>query len=176
LAAVTALQNGAVADNTAAIAKLNGDANTVGSVDYKVAQEVAKILDDSDPDDIDTLNEIAAWITNDTTGAAKMNADIVANTTAINLINTTTIPNAVKEAKDYTDAEIAKVDLAGTLQSAKDYTDAQIPAALAAYKVKDVDNTTLQLSETGVASVKAVSTDLLIQGTEELVLNGGSAV
>lgn len=176
LAAVTALQNGAVADNTAAIAKLNGDANTEGSVDYKVAQEVAKILDDSDPSDIDTLNEIAAWIVNDTTGVAKMNADIVANTTAINLINSTTIPNAIKEAKNYADAEIAKVDLAGTLQSAKDYTDAQIPAALAAYKVKDVDNTTLQLSETGVASVKAVSTDLLVQGTEDLILNGGTAV
>ena len=57
--------------------------------------------------------------------------------------------------------------------------EASIPGALATaladYKVKDVDGTTLQLSETGVASVKAVSTDLLTQGVEELILNGGSA-
>jgi hypothetical protein len=65
--------------------------------------------------------------------------------------------------------------IADAIKEAKDYTDTQIPAALTAYKVKDVDNVTLQLSDTGIASVKAISTDLLVQGTLELVLNGGSA-
>jgi hypothetical protein len=37
---------------------------------------VAKMLDDADPNDIDTLKEIAGWIINDTTGAAKMANDI----------------------------------------------------------------------------------------------------
>jgi hypothetical protein len=57
--------------------------------------------------------------------------------------------------------------------------EASIPgalsAALADYKVKNVDGTTIQLSDAGVASVKAISTDLLVQGELELVLNGGSA-
>ena len=59
-----------------AVNTLNGDDQTVGSVDYKVAQEVAKILNDNDDSDIDTLEEIAAWITNDTTGVASMVKDI----------------------------------------------------------------------------------------------------
>ena len=57
--------------------------------------------------------------------------------------------------------------------------EASIPgalsAALADYKVKNVDGITLQLTEAGVASVKAVSTDILVQGELELILNGGSA-
>lgn len=69
-------EGGAVKANTDAIAKLNGNDQTEGSVDYKIAHEVAKILNDNDASDIDTLNEIAAWITNDTSGAAKMNTDI----------------------------------------------------------------------------------------------------
>lgn len=55
---------------------LQGDKDVVGSVDNKISIEVAKILDDADPSDIDTLNEIAGWIINDTTGAAKMANDI----------------------------------------------------------------------------------------------------
>ena len=68
----------AIKANAEAIEKLNGNDQVVGSVDYKVAQEVAKILNDNDDTDIDTLNEIAAWITNDTTGAASMANDIAA--------------------------------------------------------------------------------------------------
>ena len=60
----------------AAVNLLNSDDKTAGSVDYKVAQEVAKILNDNDASDIDTLEEIASWITNDTTGAASMAKDI----------------------------------------------------------------------------------------------------
>lgn len=59
-----------------AVNLLNADDKTAGSVDYKVAQEVAKILNDNDASDIDTLEEIASWITNDTTGAASMAKDI----------------------------------------------------------------------------------------------------
>ena len=37
-----------------------------------IVNEVAKIINDSDPSDLDTLEEIAAWIKNDTTGAAAL--------------------------------------------------------------------------------------------------------
>ena len=78
----------AIADaNATAITTLNGDANTEGSVDYKVAQEVAKILNDNDASDIDTLNEIAAWIKNDTAGVGDLNRRVTDNTTAIATLN-----------------------------------------------------------------------------------------
>ena len=109
----------------------------------------------SNEDNITSLKELAIWVEQHGSEAAEMAENITANTNAIAAINNETT---------------------GILATAKGYTDTQIPAALTAYKVKDVDNTTLQLSETGVASVKAISTDLLVQGTEELILNGGAAV
>jgi hypothetical protein len=51
---------------------LEGDSATQGSVAYQIAQ----IVNDNNNGSIDTLNEIAAWIINDTTGAAKMASDI----------------------------------------------------------------------------------------------------
>ena len=147
--------------NTDAIAILNGDENTEGSV-LKIAKaeaasaakaEVAAVVDGA-PEAMNTLKEVAQWIENDESGAAAMANRITANETAITAINNETT---------------------GILAQAKGYVDAQIPAALANYLVKSVDGVSLQVSEAGVASVKAISTDLLVQGTEELILNGGNA-
>lgn len=67
--------------NTAAIAVLNGDASTAGSVantaNTVAAAKVAEIVANADAD-FDTLKEIADWILNDTTGAADMANDIAA--------------------------------------------------------------------------------------------------
>ena len=79
---------GLIAGNTAnitanadAIAVLNGDAETVGSVANTAstiaATKVAEIVAGADAD-FDTLKEIADWILNDTTGAADMANDIAA--------------------------------------------------------------------------------------------------
>lgn len=71
----------AIADNVAAIAILNGDSATVGSVantaNAAAAAKVAEIVANADAD-FDTLKEIADWILNDTTGAADMANDIAA--------------------------------------------------------------------------------------------------
>ena len=71
----------AIADNTAAIALLNGNAETVGSVantaNAAAAAKVAEIVAGANAD-FDTLKEIADWILNDTTGAADMANDIKA--------------------------------------------------------------------------------------------------
>ena len=83
--------------NADAIAVLNGDANKVGSVDYKVAQEVAKILNDNDASDIDTLNEIAAWIKNDTAGVGALNKAVTDNANAIDEIEKDYLKAADKE-------------------------------------------------------------------------------
>ena len=67
--------------NATAIAILNGDAETAGSVANTAAAaaalEVAKVIADADAN-FDTLKEIADWILNDTTGAADMANDIAA--------------------------------------------------------------------------------------------------
>ena len=70
-----------IKDNTDAIALLNSDAETTGSVANTAtviaAAKVAEIVANADAD-FDTLKEIADWILNDTTGAADMANDIAA--------------------------------------------------------------------------------------------------
>ena len=144
--------------NTDAIAVLNGDDKTEGSVDYKVAQEVAKILNDNDESDIDTLNEIAAWITNDTTGAAKMNADIAANTAAIAKLNGgADVDGSVLAMIAANAPKIATTELAGLV------------------KASATENG-VSVAEDGTMSVNSLNVNKLVQDEgSTLVLNGGSA-
>ena len=144
--------------NTDAIAILNGDDQTEGSVDRKVALEVAKILNDNDSSDIDTLNEIAAWITNDTTGAAKMNADISANTAAITKLNG--------------DADVEGSVLAMIKANAPTVaTDTVLGVVLSSSAENKVS-----VAEDGTMSVNSINVNKLTQTSGEvLVLNGGSA-
>lgn len=147
--------------NTDAIAILNGSADTAGSViaiaNAQAKAEVAKIVGAA-PETMDTLEEVANWINSDTTGAAAMAADIAANKTAIAAINNETT-GILAVAKKYTDDSIAGLPLAtGNVVG-----------------LVKVDNETIQAAEDGTISVKAVSTDLLTQGTQELILDGGKA-
>lgn len=71
---------GLINTNKTAINTLNGTGD--GSVDKKVAAAIAKVVADA-PEDFDTLKEVADWIANDTTGAAKMQADIGTLTTDV---------------------------------------------------------------------------------------------
>lgn len=147
--------------NTDALAILNGSADTAGSViaiaNAQAKAEVAKIVGDA-PEALDTLEEVANWINSDTTGAAAMAADIAANKTAIAAINNETT-GILAVAKKYTDDKIAGLPLAtGNVVG-----------------LVKVDNETIQAAADGTISVKAISTDLLTQGTQELVLDGGKA-
>ena len=141
------------ADQTA----LETEINRAKAAEKANADEIARVNGvlvnaiENNAEALDSIKESATWINTYGTQATAMSEAITANTTAITKITTTDIPAALAEAKGYTDT------------------------ALTAYKVKDVDGTTLQLTEAGVASVKAISTDLLTQGTSELILNGGSA-
>ena len=91
--------------NTDAIAILNGDASTAGSViaiaNAQAKAEVAAIVGAA-PEAMDTLEEVANWIANDESGAAAMAADIAANKTAIDAINNETT-GILAVAKKYTD-------------------------------------------------------------------------
>lgn len=146
--------------NADAIDLLNGDVNTAGSVkaEAKAAADIAvATVVDSAPEAMNTLKEVADWVANDESGAAAMAKSIAANTTAIEAINNETT---------------------GILATANAYADALfggIPAATAdALGLVRADNTSI-INNAGVLSVGAVSTDLLTQGAQELILNGGSA-
>ena len=81
---------GLVQGNTDAIAVTDGKVNTLigedtgKSVRAITLEEVAKILNDNDSSDIDTLEEIAAWIASHPDSVAELNAKISENETAIN--------------------------------------------------------------------------------------------
>lgn len=147
--------------NTDKIAILNGDVNTEGSViaiaNAQAKAEVAAIVGAA-PETFDTLEEIANWIANDKSGAAAMAASIAANKTAIEAINNETT-GILAVAKKYTDDSISGLPLAtGSVVG-----------------LVKVDDKTIQAAQDGTISVKAISTDLLTQGTQELVLDGGNA-
>lgn len=148
--------------NTDAIAILNGDVSTAGSVkaEAKTAADAAiAAVVGAAPEAMNTLEEVAAWIANDESGAAAMAADISANKTAIAAINDSTT---------------------GILATAKKYTDdsiAGLPAATAeALGLVKFDNETIKMNESQQLYVAKVSTDILVQGVETLILNGGSAI
>jgi SWI/SNF-related matrix-associated actin-dependent regulator 1 of chromatin subfamily A len=139
----------------AAIAILNSDDSVAGSIDKKILDEVAKILNDNDASDIDTLEEIAAWIKNDTAGVGALNAKVDANTNKLAGIDTTVVAaiatakgeaisaaeadaqgkanTAEANANSYTDAEIAKIvaveDVAALIAQATSEYEAEKAAA-----------------------------------------------
>lgn len=69
--------NTKVTTNSNAIILLNEDKNHEGSVDYKIYQAVADILNNDD-EDINSLQEIADWIKSDTAGVGALNSRITA--------------------------------------------------------------------------------------------------
>ena len=154
---------GLISNNTQAIETLNGTGE--GSVDKKVANEIAKIVNDNNNGSIDTLNEIAAWIVNDTTGAANMANDITAleekmvgvDSTVVDKI-TTMINSALKNngvdkyalAADLT-ALAGRVD---TLENAGYQTAAQVGTA--------IDNKIATLDIPSVAGLSEAEIDAAI--------------
>lgn len=107
-----------IASNKAAIDKLNGSAETVGSVANTAtsiaAAKVAEIVANADAD-FDTLKEIADWILNDTTGAADMANDIA---TLQGLVGNKAVATQIAEA--ITAAGLDKYALASDLKSLAD--------------------------------------------------------
>ena len=107
--------------NAAAIAVLNGDAETAGSVvntaNVAAAAKVAEIVAGADAK-FDTLKEIADWILTDTTGAAGMAADIDALEAKLAGVEETVV-KSIAAAID----EALKVDGADKFALASDLVD-----------------------------------------------------
>ena len=130
--------------NAAAISALIGE-DTDKTIRTIAAEELATIVNDNNNGSIDTLNEIANWIINDTTGAAAMANDITALKTTVG----DTQSGLVKAVADNT-------------------------AAIAAI-IQPKASAEVTVAEDGTLGLGQVSTDRLVQGTETLVLKGGSA-
>lgn len=137
--------NGQVNLNKEAIELLNKDDKTAGSIDYKIAQEVAKLISDNDAD-IDTLEEIAAWITNDQTGAAKMNKDIADAQVAIdNLEKVGSEKNTIVSIKAGTTEmtpDASRVVNLGALAAKDEVVESDLASALATKINGKVDTAT----------------------------------
>lgn len=91
--------------NAAAITKLNANAETEGSVDYKIAQAVAKIMENPD-EAMNSIQELVTWTQTHATEALALTNQVEINKTDIANLNTlvgddpvaTQIANAIAEA------------------------------------------------------------------------------
>ena len=146
---VKALEDGQVKTNTEAIAILNGDVSIAGSVKQianKAADDAVSVITKDAPEAYDTLKEIADWITSDTTGAAAISKQLGI------LVG----DDKTKSAREIASEEVEKIssatmDVLGLVKGT-------------ANKVIVIDG-----------EITGVSTDILTQGAETLILNGGTS-
>lgn len=149
--------------------------------------------DGEDVNVINTLREIQDYINSDETGASAMASSIQANKQAIEAIY---LPGEGETpAQGLLVTEVARVEglintntqaiaainhsETGILATAKKYTDEKVAAIPVATEgvlgLIKYDNTTIKKNDSDQLYVAQVSTDVLVNGANELVLNGGSA-
>lgn len=108
--------------NTTAIATLNGNAQTEGSVAKQVADAVAKIIAEA-PEAYDTLKEIATWISTHENDASAMNQTIQTNKTDIanlvKLVGSLPEGSESKTIVEYINSKVASVDFTAAIATAK---------------------------------------------------------
>ena len=158
--------------NADAITTLNGD-DTGKSVRTIAAEELAaQLIPESVKESLDTLTEIAVWIQEHPEDAAEMNAKIATHDTLLAGIGGTdqpaTVIAAIQDAVDNLEPlAVATATKLGGVISAQDSVveGATVTAANAVYVAAD----------TGAMSVKTVTTDILVNGANELILFGGNA-
>lgn len=175
---VTALGNRVTATETA-IGTLNANAETEGSVDYKIAQAVAAIMENPD-DTMNSIKELVDWVNEHATDALEMSNQVTTNKNDIaaltalvgNLpegVTSTTVVDYIAEAigalgiGDY--AKTTEVTAAINNALASYYTKTEIDNKFAGYYTKtEVDGKFEDYSTTeeinGVLADYAKKTDL----------------
>lgn len=155
--------------NTDAIAALAGDGNTStvakNAADIATLDATLKAAIENDGEGLDSIKELASWIETHGPQATAMAEAITALETKVD--------TGDQKVSEYVAAQIAAIpayelpaataELLGGVKSAAD-VDGKV-VANAVY----VDATS------NIGSVKAVSTDVLVNGVEEFVLYGGNA-
>ena len=90
--------------NADAIALLNNNAETAGSVDYKIAQAVASIMENPD-ETMNSINELVTWVNDHAEDALELSNQVSANKGAIEKLNGTGEGSVAKAIADAIDAE-----------------------------------------------------------------------
>ena len=134
-----------------------------------IAQEEIATQLATAPEAFDTLIEMAEWLGTHSTDAVTMDNRIKANEDKLVGIGGENQPSTVIaaiEAAAYM-LPIATAEKLGGVISAKDTVDGDVtaPAVNGVYVAAD----------TGAMSVKAISTDVLVNGAEEFILYGGNS-
>jgi hypothetical protein len=172
IARVEGLISGETGRAQGAEALLSGRLDTVEAF-WKEA-----VRDGDEKNVIDTLKEIQEYIESDESGASAMAANIQSNANAIAAIYTPATEG--KQASGILIEEIARIDgdiaaikhaETGILATANKYTD----SAIAALLVKGVDDKTIKVDNDKKAYVAEISTDLLVQGSAELIFIAGDS-
>ena len=183
--------------NADAIGVLNGTAETEGSVDYKIAQKFATLMENPD-EAMNSIKELVDWTTEHAGDALEMSNQVTANKNAIAKLNggadedgsvAKQVAAGVTEAKGYTDAEVKKLAEGAVATNAADIlaleglvgtekvTD-QIGAALdGALMVGEGEAKVEKYAKDAdlAAIAKTGSTDDLVQGALTLVFDCGGA-
>ena len=170
--AVATLENGKVAGNTTAIeteasravAKetelaglIQGNTDSIQSLsdEFDALESVLNsVIENEDSTALNSIKELASWIEQHGKEASEMTASITANTNAISVLNGT----GEGSVKYIVDTAIENIPAATT-------------NTLGLVKVGN----TLTVSNDGLLDVDSITTDQLTQGSNTLVLNGGSA-
>ena len=151
-------------DDTEVRGLITAEAQRAAAAEKANADEIARVNGvlvaalENDGEGLDSIKELADWINVHGSEAAEMaeaisdNADAIA---AINHVDT----GILAQAKAHTNAAIAA-----------------LPAATAeALGLVKYDDVTIKMNESNQLYVAKVSTDVLEQGSQTLILNGGSA-
>lgn len=116
---------GRIAANEGAIATLNGNAETSGSVDYKIAQAVASIMENPD-ETMNSINELVTWCNDHAQDALELSNQVSANKTDI--ANLATLVGKLPEGAVSTDV-VSYIGEAIAALSIGDYAKASDLAA-----------------------------------------------
>ena len=158
-------QTAATYDDTEVRQLITDEAARAKAAEEANAAEIARVNGvlvaalDNDEEGLDSIKELATWINEHGTAAAGMSEAITANADAIAAINHETT-GILAQAKSYADSAIANIPVA----TAEDLG------------LVKFDNDTIQMNENNQLYTAKVSTDILVQGTQTLILNGGSAI
>lgn len=147
-------------DDTAVKALITAEETRAKAAEKANADEIARVNGvlvnalENNAEGLDSIKELASWIEEHGTDASAMAKGIEDNAAAIAAINH---------------------EETGILAQAKAYVDA-LPAATAeALGLVKYDDVSIKMNENQQLYVAKISTDILEQGSQALVLNGGSA-
>lgn len=156
---------GAVEDQ---IETINGEGE--GSIKKAAADAVAKVVANA-PEDFDTLKEVADWIANDTTGAAKMQSDI-ATLKGDNTVEGS-VAKSVKDAVDALDTTVGGTEVATGKHVAVQIV--QTDGVITAVNVNESDIASKAAQEANTALLEGIPAEKKVKGYVDDAVAGAKA-